>query len=141
MRIIGRHLKEGGRILLAIENRLGMKYFAGCTEDKRGLARFGDAFIPMDEALAHASVDVSGRPFLVFNAEFPAERVGEYETELTEEFFRAFAFNAMITLHINVLYGKNTHHITEAVFKSAGRALRAAVKVEGDSILSTKGVL
>lgn len=115
--------------------------FKKCTEEKQGLVRFGNAFTPMDESLVQATTDVSGRPFLVFNAEFPSERVGEYETELTEEFFRAFAFNAMITLHINLIYGKNTHHIIEAMFKSVGRALSMSTRIEGNQILSTKGVL
>lgn len=115
--------------------------FKKCTEDKQGLLRFGNAFTPMDESLVQATTDISGRPFLVFNAEFPAERVGDFETELTEEFFRAFAFNAMITLHINMIYGKNTHHIIEAMFKSVGRSLSQSTKIEGDQILSTKGVL
>lgn len=115
--------------------------FRKCTEEKSGLLRFGNAFTPMDEALVQATTDISGRPFLVFNAELPSERVGEFETELTEEFFRAFAFNAMITLHINMIYGKNTHHIIEAMFKSVGRSLSQSTKIEGDQILSTKGVL
>ncbi len=115
--------------------------FAACTEDKRGIQRFGTAFTPMDEALAMAGSDISGRPFLVFNAELPTERVGDFESGLAEEFFRAFAVNAGVTLHINVLYGKNTHHIIEAIFKSAGRALSQSVKITGTELLSTKGVI
>lgn len=115
--------------------------FAMCTEDKTGLKRFGTAYTPMDEALAMAASDLSGRPYLVFRAEMPAERVGEFETELAEEFFRAFAMNAKITLHINLLYGKNTHHILEAVFKSVGRSLSDSTQIIGDTLLSTKGVL
>ena len=115
--------------------------FAKCTESKTGLKRFGEAAVPMDEALVQSICDVSGRAFLVFNAEIPAERVGEFETEITEEFFRAFAYNAGITLHINEIYGKNFHHIIEAVFKSVGRALSQSTVLEGDCILSTKGVL
>ncbi|MBR5228480.1 MAG: imidazoleglycerol-phosphate dehydratase HisB [Firmicutes bacterium] len=115
--------------------------FAKCTEDKKGIVRFGTAYTPMDEALAAAYIDVSGRSYLVFNAEFPTERVGEFETQLVEEFFRAFAMNALITLHINLMYGKNTHHIIEAIFKSVGRALAQSVEKKGDILLSTKGVL
>lgn len=115
--------------------------FAKCTEDKTGLKRFGTAYTPMDETLAMAASDLSGRPFLVFNAEMPAERVGDFETELAEEFFRAFAMNSMVTLHINVMYGKNTHHILEGIFKSVGRALGESTTVIGDTLLSTKGVL
>ena len=115
--------------------------FAKCTEDKTGLKRYGTAYTPMDESLAMAASDLSGRPFLVFNADLPSERVGEFETELAEEFFRAFAMNALVTLHINVLYGKNAHHILEAIFKSAGRSLAESTRVVGDTLLSTKGVL
>lgn len=117
------------------------KAFAECTSEKKGMHRFGTAYTPLDEALAMAVSDISGRPFLAFNAEFPAERVGDFETELTEEFFRAFAMNALITLHINVMYGKNTHHILEAMFKSVGRSLAESVAITGDTLLSTKGVL
>ena len=115
--------------------------FAKCTEDKKGIKRFGNAYTPMDEALAAAYIDISGRPYLVFNAEFPTERVGEFETQLVEEFFRAFAMNGLITLHINLMYGKNTHHMIEAIFKSVGRALAQGAELNGDILLSTKGVL
>ena len=115
--------------------------FAQCVGDKAGIRRFGLAYTPMDETLAMAASDVSGRPFLVFNAEMPSERVGEFETELVEEFMRGFAMNALITLHINLMYGKNTHHIIEAVFKSVGRALSESTEITGSAILSTKGVL
>jgi len=115
--------------------------FAKCTEDKKGIRRFGTAFTPMDEALAAAYIDISGRPYLVFDAEFPTERVGEFETQLVEEFFRAFAMNSLITLHIDLRYGKNSHHMIEAIFKSVGRALAQGTEVNGDVLLSTKGVL
>lgn len=115
--------------------------FAKCTEDKKGIKRFGTAYTPMDESLAAAFSDISGRPYLVFNAEFPTERVGEFETQLVEEFFRAFAMNSLMTLHINLMYGKNSHHMIEAIFKSAGRALAQSVEKNGDVLLSTKGVL
>ncbi|MBO4392385.1 MAG: imidazoleglycerol-phosphate dehydratase HisB [Clostridia bacterium] len=114
------------------------KAFCGALGDKRGIARFGSCAIPMDEALARAVVDISGRPYLVFDAEFKDSRVGEFDTCLTEEFFRAFAFNAGITLHLSLLYGSNSHHCIEALFKATARALKAAVKIEGDGIPSTK---
>lgn len=115
--------------------------FCGALKDKRGIARFGSSAVPMDEALARAVVDISGRPYLVFDAKFEESRVGEFDTCMTEEFFRAFAFNAGITLHLALLYGKNSHHCIEALFKAAARALKAAVKIEGDEFLSTKDII
>lgn len=117
--------------------------FAQALPTKRGIRRFGHAFIPMDEALAFAAADISGRPFLVFQGEFPQERVGGFDTCMTEEFFRAFAVNAGLTLHIRCEYGKNSHHMIEAVFKAVANALREAVSMEADSniLLSSKGVL
>lgn len=109
--------------------------------DKAGIARYGSAFVPMDEALAFCSLDISGRPFLAFNAEFHDDRIGQYDTCLTEEFFRAFAFNSGITLHIREEYGKNDHHIAEAMYKAVAHALKDAVKITGTGVLSTKGVL
>lgn len=110
--------------------------------DKSGIMRYGSAFIPMDESLGFCSVDVSGRPFLVFNAEFKNERVGEFDTCLTEEFMRAFAFNAGITLHLRVEYGSNDHHKIEALFKALAYALKQAVKPNTDGmVVSTKGIL
>lgn len=110
--------------------------------DKSGIARYGTAYIPMDEALAFTSLDISNRPFLVFNAEFCNQSCGGYDVCLTEEFFRAFAFNAGITMHINLLYGSNDHHKCEAIYKSAAHALKqAAALTENGKTLSTKGVL
>ena len=109
--------------------------------DKAGLARYGAASIPMDESLAQVALDISGRGYLVFNVPMPASQVGAFDTELVEEFFRAFAHNAGITLHINLAYGRNTHHIIEAIFKAVGVALGQAVRVTGQDIPSTKGVL
>lgn len=110
--------------------------------DKSGIARYGTAYIPMDESLAFTSLDISNRPFLVFNAEFTNQSCGGYDVCLTEEFFRALAFNAGITLHINLLYGTNDHHKCEAIYKSAAHALRqAAALTENGKTLSTKGVL
>ena len=109
---------------------------------KSGIKRYGTAYIPMDESLAMASLDISNRPFLVFNCEFTNQNCGEYDLCMTEEFFRAFAFNAGITLHINALYGTNDHHKCEAVYKSVAHALKAAVSYNTDgSTLSTKGVI
>jgi len=110
--------------------------------DKKGIARFGSAWIPMDEALAHAVMDISGRGLLIYNADLPARTVGSFDTELVEEFLRAFAHNAGITLHVNLAYGSNTHHIIEAMFKALGCALAQAIKQTSSSEApSTKGVL
>lgn len=117
------------------------KAFAAALGDRSGIARFGSSFIPMDESLAFAAVDISGRPFLVFRAEFLQERIGEYDACMTEEFFRAFAMNAGITLHMREEYGTNAHHLTEALFKAAAHAMRAAVEPCGSGVLSTKGSL
>ncbi len=115
--------------------------FAQAVGDKKGIARYGSFYIPMDEALAFCSLDISGRPFLVFDAAFPQWRCGEFDCCLTEEFFRAFAVNAGVTLHIQSVYGKNSHHIIEAIFKAVAHALKAAVRIEYEGTLSTKGVL
>jgi len=112
--------------------------------DKRGIRRFGHALIPMDETLAEAAIDISGRPFLAWNVEFQRQKIGEMDTELFEEFFRALAFNAMITLHVTRRSGHNAHHVAEACFKATARALRAAVELDprvGDVVPSTKGAL
>ena len=118
------------------------KAFAEALGDKGSSERFGSFYVPMDEALAFASVDVSGRPFLVFDADFPQVRCGDYDCAMTVEFMRAFAFNAGITLHLKSVYGDNSHHITEALFKAAAHAMRLAVKQNASGKpLSTKGVL
>ena len=113
--------------------------------DKKGITRYGTFFLPMDETLVMVSLDISGRPFLVYDAGGAmAPMIGQYDTELTEEFLRAFAFNAGITLHVKVMYGTNSHHKVEAIFKALGRALHAAVKINpetADEIPSTKGML
>lgn len=109
--------------------------------DKSGIKRYGTAYIPMDESLGFCSLDISNRPFLVFNAEFTNDRIGEFDCCLTEEFFRAFAFNAGITLHIGVPYGSNDHHKCEAIFKAVAHALKTAVTLTDGTTLSTKGVL
>lgn len=116
--------------------------FSQALGDKAGIERYGTFSIPMDESLAQVSLDISNRPFLVFNAHFEQELCGDYETCVTEEFWRAFAENAGITLHINVPYGANAHHQIEAIFKAAAHALKIAVAKNKDgSVLSTKGVL
>ena len=117
------------------------KAFAQAIGEKLGINRYGHAYIPMDEALGFASLDISGRPYLVFNGQFSEDKIGDFDTCLTEEFFRAFAFNAGITLHINIVYGSNDHHKCEAVFKAVAHALKMAVEINGDKVLSTKGVL
>lgn len=115
--------------------------FKEALGDRKGIERYGSAYIPMDEALGFASLDISNRPFLVFKADFHDDRVGNFDTCLTEEFFRAFAFNGGITLHVIEEYGKNDHHIIEAMFKAVAHALKTAASVNGGQILSTKGVL
>jgi imidazoleglycerol-phosphate dehydratase len=131
----GHHTVEDVGILLG-------KYLSEILGDKSGIARYGSARIPMDESLAEVTVDldVSGRPYLVFNAEFAREKVGDFETELAREFFQSVATNAGITLHINLLYGKNAHHELEAIFKGFGLALKQAMQKQ-EGITSTKGVI
>jgi len=109
--------------------------------DKRGIRRFGNCILPMDEALCMTALDLSGRAFLVFEAPIFSPMIGDYDTCLTEEFMRALAVNAGLTLHQRALYGKNAHHITEALFKSLGLAMKDAVRIEGTGVTSTKGVL
>ena len=112
--------------------------------DKAGIVRFGTAFVPMDEALVSASIDISGRPFLVFNVPVARTRVSNFDLDMLQEFFRALAFNAEITLHVTMHYGHNLHHITEAVFKAVGRALAEATRLNpriAGILPSTKGAL
>ena len=118
--------------------------FAKALGDKRGIRRFGQALVPMDETLAEAAVDISGRPFLAWSVTFERPKIGEMDTELFEEFFRAFAMNALVTLHITRRAGHNAHHVAEACFKATARALRMAVELDPrarDAIPSTKGTL
>ena len=118
------------------------KAFKQALGDMSGIERYGSFSIPMDESLAQVSLDISNRPFLVFNAKFEQELCGDYETCVTEEFWRAFAMNSGITLHINVPYGTNAHHQIEAIFKAVAHALKIAVTKNSDgAVLSTKGVL
>ena len=109
--------------------------------DKAGIERFGDATVPIDEALVRCAVDLSGRPYLVYDADTPVELVGTYETTLTKHFFEALVANARLTLHVQKLSGEGSHHIQEAVFKAVAVALRRAVAVTGSGVPSTKGTL
>lgn len=119
---------------------LGMA-FKQALGDMGGINRYGSFYIPMDESLALCALDISNRPFLVFKANFNEERCGDYETCCTEEFFRAFAVNSGVTLHIDLLYGSNSHHGIEAIFKAFAHAMKIAVAKNDGGILSTKGVL
>jgi imidazoleglycerol-phosphate dehydratase len=112
--------------------------------DCKGITRYADVHLAMDEALTRAAIDISGRPYLVFSANFTRDKVGEFDTELFEEWFRAFAINAGVTLHVNNLYGSNNHHIAESAFKALARVLGAAVAIDprrAGVIPSTKGTL
>ena len=117
---------------------------AKALSDKQGIARYASAYLPMDETLTRVAIDVSGRPFLVFKAKFGRDKVGAFDTELVQEWFQAFAMNAGITLHVEVLYGTNDHHIAESCFKGLARALRAAFAIDpraAGEVPSTKGTL
>ncbi|MEW5421299.1 imidazoleglycerol-phosphate dehydratase HisB [Amorphus sp. 3PC139-8] len=112
--------------------------------DRKGITRYADAYLPMDETLTRAAIDISGRPYLEFRAPFSAPKIGSFDTELVAEFMRAFATNAHITLHVETLYGDNNHHIAESCFKAVARCLGAAVAIDprrADEVPSTKGRL
>ncbi len=111
--------------------------------DKKGINRYGNFFLPMDETLAQVTLDISGRSFSHFDCEFQREMIKDYSTEMTKEFFRAFAYNSKITLHARVLYGENDHHKIEALFKALGRALKEAKEIDKNNmtVQSTKGML
>lgn len=134
LEVDGHHTVEDVGICLgqAVKEALG---------DRRGIRRFASAYIPMDEALCLAALDFSNRPFLSFDAEMPQSMMGAYDSCLTEEFMRAFAVNSGSTLHLKALSGKNAHHITEAIYKALGVAVRDAIQVTGTGVTSTKGVL
>ena len=134
LEVDGHHSVEDTGIVLgqAIKQALG---------DRKGIRRFGSAYMPMDEALGFTALDFSNRPFLVFDADMPQPMIGEYDSCLTVEFMRALAMNAGLTLHQKCFYGANAHHMTEALFKSLGLAIKDAVKVESAGVVSTKGVL
>ncbi|WP_026882677.1 imidazoleglycerol-phosphate dehydratase HisB [Clostridium akagii] len=130
------HLVEDVGIVLG-------KCIAKALGDKKGIKRYGTSYLPMDESLELVSMDISGRPFLVFEGDFETKLLGNFETEMVEEFFRAVAMNSGITLHAKVLYGKNTHHMIEGLFKGLGRALREAIEIDPriKGVMSTKGSL
>src|ERR1700750_2079363 len=112
--------------------------------EMKGITRYASVHMPMDEALTRVAIDISGRPFLVFKAEFSRDKVGTFDTELVQEWFQAFAMNAGVTLHVETLYGTNNHHISESCFKGLARALRAAVAIDpraASEVPSTKGTL
>jgi imidazoleglycerol-phosphate dehydratase len=131
------------RYWLELEEGNKRKAFNKALGDKRGIKRFCSAFIPMDEALVLLAADISGRPFLKYDVSIPAERVGNFDTELVEEFFRAFVNSGNFTLHVRLIEGKNAHHIIEAVFKALGRVLSGAVELDSriKGVPSTKGIL
>jgi imidazoleglycerol-phosphate dehydratase len=134
LNVDGHHSVEDVGIVLgkALKEALG---------DKVGIRRFASSYVPMDESLEFCAVDVSGRPYLVLDAAMPQPMIGDYDSCLTKEFMRAFAMNSGITLHLRSLYGENAHHITEGLFKALGLSLKDAVRVESQSITSTKGAL
>ena len=134
LEVDGHHTVEDVGIVLG-------QAFAKALGDRAGIARYGSFYVPMDEALAFCVVDISGRPYLVFDDPFDAQMIGDFDASLVGEFLRAFAMNAGTTLHMNILYGKNAHHMAEAVFKALGHALKVACAVTGGAVLSTKGVL
>ena len=134
LEVDGHHTVEDTGIILG-------QAFRQALGDRKGIQRFASAYIPMDEALCFTALDCSNRPYLVFDAEMPQPMIGAYDSCLTEEFMRAFAVHAGLTLHMKCLYGKNAHHITEALFKSLGAAVREAVRITGTGVTSTKGVL
>lgn len=111
--------------------------------DKKGIRRYGQASVPMDETLAAVSLDISGRPYLAYNVNIPVQKIGEFDTELAREFFQAFTNNCALNLHINVMYGDNAHHIIEACFKAFARAMDSATQLDEriSGVMSTKGVL
>lgn len=130
----GHHTVEDTGIVLG-------QAFKAAVGDMKGIARYGTSYIPMDESLGFCCLDISNRPFLVYKCDFTDQKTGEFDNCLTEEFMRAFAFNAGITLHIKCEYGSNDHHKNEAMFKSLAHALRMALELKGKAVLSTKGVL
>lgn len=134
LNVDGHHTVEDTGIVLG-------KAFSEALGDKSGINRYGSFYIPMDESLAFCAVDISGRPYLVYEDKLENQKIGDFDACLVEEFLRAFAMNAGITLHVNVLYGKNAHHMAEAIFKAVAHAMKEACKANGKEVLSTKGVL
>ncbi|MDF2634663.1 MAG: Imidazoleglycerol-phosphate dehydratase [Pelosinus sp.] len=136
LHVDGHHTVEDTGIVLG-------QAFAKALGDKNGIKRYGTAFVPMDEALVMVSLDISGRPFLVFDVAIPSERIGDFDSELTEEFLRALSVHAGLTLNVRLLSGKNSHHIVEAIFKALGRALDEATSIDERivGVMSSKGML
>ena len=134
LRVDGHHTVEDTGIVLG-------KVLKEALDDKRGIARYGSARVPMDETLCCVDLDFSGRSYLVYHCELKRDQIGAYSCEMTPEFLRAFAVQAELTLHVNVLYGENDHHKVEAIFKAMGRAVRSAVCIVSDELPSTKGVI
>ena len=134
LRVDGHHTVEDTGIVLG-------KVLKEALGDKRGIARYGSARVPMDETLCCVDLDFSGRSYLVYHCELKRDQIGAYSCEMTPEFLRAFAVQAELTLHVNVLYGENDHHKVEAIFKAMGRAVRSAVCIVSDELPSTKGVI
>lgn len=137
LHIDGHHTTEDTGIVIgmAVKQALG---------DMKGITRYATSYIPMDETLTRSAMDISGRPYLVWNVDFSRDKIGDMDTELFEEFFRAFAFGAGMTLHVENLYGRNNHHIIESCFKATARALREAAEIDprkADAVPSTKGTL
>lgn len=134
LEIDGHHTVEDVGLVLgeALRDALG---------DRRGIARFGHAYVPLDEALTRVVIDLSGRPYLIYKVEFKSARVGDLQTELVEEFLKAFVQEGRFNLHVESLYGRNQHHIAETVFKATARAMHLATRIEHEEIPSTKGVL
>jgi len=151
------HLSKHGRVDLRIRAKgdlhvdahhtvedIGICLGQGLVEalgDKKGIGRYGHSSVPMEETIANVSVDLSGRPNFVYNAEYRTGKIGDFDVECIEELLRSFSNNGRFNLHVNVPYGTNSHHIAEAVFKALGQALAAAVRIVGDDVPSTKGVL
>lgn len=109
--------------------------------DKKGITRYGSTSVPMEDALANVAIDLSGRPYCVYNVKYPSEKIGDFDVECLEEFLRSLANHAKLNLHVNVPYGVNSHHIAEAICKAIGRSLAVAVAISGSDIPSTKGIL
>jgi imidazoleglycerol-phosphate dehydratase len=151
------HLSKHGKIDLAVKAKGDLNVDAHHTVediaiclgeglikvlgDKKGIARYGHSSVPMEDALANVSIDLSGRPSCVYNVQYQTEKIGDFDVECIEEMLRSFSNTGRFNLHINVPYGTNSHHIAEAIFKAMGQSLAAAVKIVGDDIPSTKGTL
>jgi len=151
------HLSKHGRIDLAVKAKGDLQIDAHHTTedigiclgecliealgDKKGIARYGHSSVPMEDALANVSLDLSGRPACVYNAEYRTAKIGDFDVECIEEFLRAFSNSGKLNLHVNVPYGTNSHHIAEAIFKGLGQAMAIAVRIVGTEIPSTKGRL